>query len=207
MYGSLVVRVVVHTLDDVDFARCRPTLAVGPERGPRPTARGHVNAVHDNKSAGEAELRLNAHGIAIARNLGRSVDTHNGMASIVDRYQVVRLLRKESGTGHGEAPGAKCPTTSTTPTAVGWSTYCTIPLVGSPPVKKFHPEKNVFPDYTESESICWDPRTVVSKFFKVTGRRKKRRQIGFRHARRTAQRGNWKSDWPRGHQWRLENPF
>jgi len=99
VYGSLVVCVVVHTLDDVDFARCRPTLAVGPERGPCPTARGHVNAVHDDKSAGEAELRLNAHRIAIARDLRRGVDAHNGMPSIIDRYQVVRLLRKESGTG------------------------------------------------------------------------------------------------------------
>jgi len=44
-----------------------------------------------------------------------------------------------------EASGAKCPTTSTR-TAVGWSTNSTIPLVGSPPVKKSHPEKNVFPD-------------------------------------------------------------
>ena len=94
MYGSLVVRVVVHTLDDVDFARCRPGWAVGPERGPRPTARGHVNAVHDDKSAGEAVFRLNAHGVAIARNLRRGVDAHNGMASIIDRYQVVRLLQQ-----------------------------------------------------------------------------------------------------------------
>ena len=91
----MVVRVVIHTLDDVDFARCRPNRTVGPERGPRPTARGHVNAVQDDKSAGEAELRLDAHRIAIARNLRRGVDAHNGMASIIDRYQVVRLLRKE----------------------------------------------------------------------------------------------------------------
>jgi hypothetical protein len=43
-------------------------------------------------------LRLDAHRIAIARNLRRGVDAHNGMASIIDRYQVVRLLRKELGT-------------------------------------------------------------------------------------------------------------
>jgi hypothetical protein len=30
--------------------------------------------------------------------------------------------------------------------AVAWFTYCTTPLVGSPPVKKSHPEKNVFPE-------------------------------------------------------------
>lgn len=101
MYGSLVIRVVVHTLDDVDFARCRPGWAVGPERGPRPTARGHVNAVHDDKSACEAVLRLNAHRIAIARNLRRGVEAHNGMASIIDRYQVVRLLQQE---GHERHP-------------------------------------------------------------------------------------------------------
>ena len=84
MCGNLVVRVVIYALDDVDFARRRPNWAVGPERGPRPTARGHVNAVHDDKSAGEAELRLNAHGIAIACNLRRGVDAHNGMASTID---------------------------------------------------------------------------------------------------------------------------
>jgi hypothetical protein len=41
---------------------------------------------------------LDAHRIAIARNLRRGVDAHNGMTSIIDRYQVARLLRKELGT-------------------------------------------------------------------------------------------------------------
>jgi hypothetical protein len=82
--SSLVVRVVVHTLDDVDLARCRPIGAIGPERGPRPATRRHMHAVHDNKPASEAELCLNAHGIAIAGNLGRGVDPHDSIAIIVD---------------------------------------------------------------------------------------------------------------------------
>ena len=86
VYGSLVIRVVVHTLDDVDLACGRPSGAVGPERGPRPTARGHVNAVHDDKPAIEAKLGLNADGIAIAVNLRRRVDPHDSIASTIDGY-------------------------------------------------------------------------------------------------------------------------
>ena len=61
VYGRLVVRVVVHTLDDINLPRQRPSRAFGPECRPSPTARGHVYAVHDDKPAGESELCLDAH--------------------------------------------------------------------------------------------------------------------------------------------------
>jgi hypothetical protein len=84
--GHLVIRVVVHALDYVDLARRRPIGAVGPERGPRPATRRHMHAVQDNKPAREGKLCLNAHGRAIARNLGRGIDSHNSIASTVDGY-------------------------------------------------------------------------------------------------------------------------
>lgn len=84
MNGRLVIRVVVHTLDDVDLARRRPIGTVGPERRPRPTTRRHMDAVQENKPAREGELCLNAHGRAITGNLGRGVDSHNSIASTVD---------------------------------------------------------------------------------------------------------------------------
>lgn len=92
MYSRLVVRVIVHTLDDIDLPRHRPLRAVGPECGPRPTARRHVYAVHDDKPTGESELCLDAHRITIARNLRRGVDAHDRVAGAIDRGQVARLL-------------------------------------------------------------------------------------------------------------------
>ena len=94
MKGSLVVRVVVHALDDVDLAVIRPIGANGPERGPRPTTGGHVNTVHDNEPASERKLRLHPHGSAVSGHLWRGVDSHDGIASAIDRCQVALLLER-----------------------------------------------------------------------------------------------------------------
>jgi hypothetical protein len=66
----------------------------------------------------------------------------------------------ESGTGH-ETGGWR--QNARQRTAVGWSINCTFPCVGSPPVKKFHPEKNVFPDYVTT--LYWDGRKQSSTIF------------------------------------------
>lgn len=69
MDSDLVIRIVVHTLDDVDLASNRPIRTIRPERGPCATACRHMNAVHNKEPTGEGELCLNADGIAVARNL------------------------------------------------------------------------------------------------------------------------------------------
>jgi hypothetical protein len=92
MDRRLVVGVVVNALDDVDFASLWPRRAVRPESGPRPTSRGHVDAVHDDEPTGEAVLSLDAHGRTIAGHLGRGIDAHDRVPSTIDGRKVAGLL-------------------------------------------------------------------------------------------------------------------
>jgi len=94
MNRGLVIRIVVHAFDDVDFAGGRPVRPVCPERRPYRATRGHVNAIHDNEPAREAELCLNANGIAVAGNLRRGVNAHDSISSLIDRGQVAGLRRR-----------------------------------------------------------------------------------------------------------------
>lgn len=91
----LVVGVGIDALDDVDLAGLWPRRAVRPERGPRPTTGRHVDAVHDDEPAGEAVLRLNAHGRAISGHLRRGIDSHDRVPGIIDGREVARLLSGE----------------------------------------------------------------------------------------------------------------
>ena len=95
MYSSLIIRVVVHTLDDVDLAFYRPIRTNRPERGPCTTARRHVNTVHNKEPASKRKLCLNADGIAVARNLRGVVDTHDSISSAIDGYQIAGRLWKD----------------------------------------------------------------------------------------------------------------
>ena len=92
MDRRLVVGVGIDTLDDVDLAGLWPRRAVRPESGPRPTARGHVNAVHDDKPTTEAVLRLDAHRIAVSRHLRRGIDSHDRVPGTIDGREVAGLL-------------------------------------------------------------------------------------------------------------------
>lgn len=84
MHGSLIVRIVVHTLDNVDLAGLRPSRTVRPKCGPSTAARRHVNTIHDDEPAREGILRLNADGIAVARNLRCAVDTQDSISGTID---------------------------------------------------------------------------------------------------------------------------
>ena len=92
MNRRLVVGVVIDALYDVDLASLWPCRAVRPESGPRPTTRGHVNAVHDDEPTSEAVLRLDPHGRAISGHLRRGIDSHDRVSSTIDGRKVARLL-------------------------------------------------------------------------------------------------------------------
>lgn len=84
MHGRLIVRIVVHALDNVDLAGYGPFCAVRPESGPCTTTRRHVDTVHNKEPAREAVLCLNADGVAVARHLGRIVDPHDSVSGTID---------------------------------------------------------------------------------------------------------------------------
>ena len=92
MDRRLVVGVGIDALDDVDLAGLWPRRTVRPESGPRPTARGHVNAVHDDEPTSKAVLRLDAHGIAVSGHLRRGIDSHGRVPSTIDGREVAGLL-------------------------------------------------------------------------------------------------------------------
>ena len=95
MNRSLVVRVVIHAFDNVDFASCRPIRAVTPECGPRRTPGRHVYRVHYDESASVIVLRSNPDALTRVCHLRSGLHAHDSVARAVDRCQVCRLLWAE----------------------------------------------------------------------------------------------------------------
>lgn len=90
----LVVRVVVHTLHNVDLATGGPVGTVTPERRPRPAPGRHVYCVEQDKPAGVGVLGRDADGLPIARDLGCCVNTHDGVPGGVNFDEVGRSLQR-----------------------------------------------------------------------------------------------------------------
>lgn len=114
MKRRLIVRVVVYTLDDIDFSSGRPVGTITPEGWPSSAPRRHMHGIHDEKTAGEGILRVYPNALAITRDLRSSFDLHENVSGGIHTDQSIglRILHSEESNSPvgGISVGPEVPT-------------------------------------------------------------------------------------------------
>jgi len=97
MKRRLVVRIVVHALEDINLSSSRPVWSVTPKGWPSGTPGWHVYGVHDNKTPGKVILRLDPDALAVPRDLRSSFDLHDNISGRIhtDESAGLRILHAE----------------------------------------------------------------------------------------------------------------
>jgi len=80
----LVLRIAVYAFENVDLAVGWPLGTVGPKRGPSTAPVWHVHGVQNDEAAVDHVVGVNAHGFAVAGDLGGGLDAHDGVPGVVD---------------------------------------------------------------------------------------------------------------------------
>lgn len=111
MKRRLIVRVVIHALDDIDFPSSRPVRScicvqiskkrvtakilhtVTPKGRPCTAPCRHVNGVHDEKTTGEVILGLYPDALAVARDSLSSFYLHDHISGGIRTNESVALLQ------------------------------------------------------------------------------------------------------------------
>lgn len=79
MNCRLVVGIVVHALDDIDFATRWPIWTIRPESRPRRTSCGHVHGVQYNETLREYQISSDTNAIPVRGHRRSRIDSHDGV--------------------------------------------------------------------------------------------------------------------------------